>query len=86
MRIRFEPSSIRFLDAQTQSVRSKLIDDAVWLGDNPNHGTESILAAPVVLQLYRDEAHWIIYYFEADSMAIANIGEARERPHVWRPA
>ena len=86
MRFRFGPSSIRFLDAQTQEVRSKLIGDAVWLGNNPDHETETFLAAPVVLQLYRDEAHWIIYFFEADSMAIANIGDARERPHIWRPA
>ena len=85
MRFRFQPSTIKFLDAQSHEVRSKLIDDIVLLGNNQIYETESFLAAPAVFKLYRDDVHWIIYYFESDSMAIPNVGDARERPHLWRP-
>ena len=85
MRFRFQPSSIRFLDVQTQEVRSKLIDDIVMLGNNQISETEPFLAAPAVFKVYRDDVHWIIYYFESDSMAIPNVGDARERLHLWRP-
>ena len=85
MRFRFQPSTIKFLDAQSNAVRSKLIDDIVMLGTSQISETEPFLAAPAVFNVYRDDVHWIIYYFETDSMAIANVGDARERLHLWRP-
>lgn len=85
MRFRFQPSTRKFLDAQSQGVRSKLINDIVMLGTNQISETEPFLAAPLVFKVYRNGVHWIIYYFESDSMAIANVGDARERLHLWRP-
>ena len=87
MPIRFAPSSIRFLDGQPDNVRSKLINDVVWLRDHHAQLTlERYLAAPVVIDLFRDSYHWILFYVEAGTMMVANIGDSGEDPHLWRPA
>lgn len=85
MRFRFQPSILKFLDIQSHEVRSKIIDDVVSLGSGVISETRPFLGAPIVFHLYEDDFHWIIYRFELDSMAIANAGDARERPHLWRP-
>ena len=85
MPIRFAPSAIRFLDAQPHNVRSKLINDVVWLRDNSDDPSlEEYLAAPVVIKLYRNSFHWVLFYIQTDFMVVGNIGGSDEEPHLWR--
>ena len=71
----------------------------MWLRDHPflsidDASKAPFLAAPtVVLTVWRDEFHWVVYYLgNAETMShsggqdmiIANIGEATEPPSVYR--
>ena len=90
MEVRFAGSAKRYLDSQPNNVRSKLINDVVWLADNPVllPDDETIVPfdmPPAVGKMFRDDFHWIIFYVEGDSIVIANIGEVSESPHLWRP-
>ncbi len=85
------PSARRFLDAQTNSTRSKLIDDLVWLDHNPRLTPDDTRkrpfdAPPVILRIFQDDRHWIIYYIRNDGqLVVANIGDLSETPDVRRP-
>ena len=86
MPIRFAPSSIRFLDRQPHNIRSKLINDVVFLRDHPaQEAIVRYLTAPVVVDLFQETFHWILFYVEAGTMMVANIGDSSEEPHLWRP-
>lgn len=90
MQVRFAPSAIRFLDRQPHNVRSKLVNDAVWLNDHPyfepdDASKRPFLAAPVIIRQFQDGFHWILYYIDGDSLIIANIGLRSEPPHLRRP-
>ena len=90
MGIRFAPSSVRFLDAQSHNVRSKLINDIVWLNDNHHLNPDDpsltpFLAPPLVMRQFRDDFHWIIFYLDGDDLIVANIGSLSEAPHLYRP-
>ena len=83
---RFAHSARRFLDAQPHNVRSKLINDALWLHENhylaPDYSPITpFLAPPVVMKLFRDDFH-----VDGESLIIANIGHNSEAPHLWRSA
>lgn len=85
------PSARRFLDAQTNSTRSKLIDDLVWLDHNPRLTPDDprkrpFDAPPVILRIFQHDRHWIIYYIRNDGqLVVANIGDLSETPDVRRP-
>lgn len=77
------------LDAQPANVRSKLINDVVWLSHNPHLTPDDpskrpFLAPPVVIREFRDDFHWVLYYLEDDTLAVANIGNVGEPPYLYR--
>ena len=83
------PSARKFLDEQIYSVRLTLLDNVQWLESNPHLTPDDkrkrpFDVPPVVLRLYRDDTHWIVYYIEHGTLIIANIGDAAETPHLWR--
>ena len=94
MTIRYSPSAIVLLDQQPRHIRSKLIDDLVWLHQHPYLVPDSgrIIPydmPPLVGKLYRDESHWIVFLLEGSSpeqtdLIVCNIGLATEEPHLWR--
>ena len=89
MEVRFGPSSRKFLDSQPQNIRSKLINDVVWLSENPylrpdEPSIKPFLAAPVVIRHFQDDFQWILFYLESDTLIIANIGTISEPPHLYR--
>ena len=83
-------SARRFLDGQTNPVRRKLIDDLVWLDHNPRLTPDDprkrpFHAPPVVLRIFQDDSHWIIYYIQNNGeLMAANIGTRSEPPHLHR--
>lgn len=89
--MRIGPSAHRFLDAQTNALRRKLIYDLVWLDHNPRLTPDDprkrpFHAPPVVLRIFQDESHWIIYYIQNDGqLMVANIGDNSEMPSPHRP-
>ncbi len=100
MRIVFDLSARSFLNAQSEAVRSKLINDVVWIRDypflNPDDASKApFLAAPgVVITLWRDDYHWMVYYLGSPEavghsggpdLVIVNIGDVDEAPSVHRP-
>ncbi len=89
MDIRFASSSKKFLDTQPNNVRSKLINDIVWLADTHYLAPDDPAIVPfdmppLVGKLYRDLFHWIIFTVQEDVITIANIGRLSEKPHLWR--
>jgi hypothetical protein len=89
MALRFAPSTRRFLDTQPHNVRSKLINDVVWLDEHhhlaPDHPTiKPFLASPMVMRMFQDDFHWIIFYADGESLIVANIRHTSEIPHLWR--
>jgi hypothetical protein len=90
MEIRFASSSKRFLDSQPDNVRSKLINDVLYLRDNHHLSPDDpsitpFLMAPTVGKLFRDAFHWIIFSIDGELLMVANIGLSSETPHLWRP-
>ena len=89
MDIAFASSSRRFLESKPNHIRSKLIDDAVWLADNPylildDARIVPFLMAPVVGKIFKDDSHWIVFYTTGERLVIANMGSVAEKPHLWR--
>ena len=90
MNVVFAPSSRRFLDSMPNCIRSKLINDIVWLADENYYLTPDderivpFLMAPAVGRLFKDDFHWIVFYTEGDRLIVANIGHIGEKPHLWR--
>lgn len=83
MPIRFAASAIRFLDDQPHNIRSKLINDVVWLRDN--YDTVPDLQDSLFrFKVYRDLFQWILFVIDANHMLVANIGVNGEEPHFWR--
>ena len=89
--MRIGPSARRFLDAQTVAIREKLIDDLLWLDHNPRLAPDEpwkrpFHAPPVVLRIFQDDTHWIIYYIQGNGeLMVANIGDRSETPFLHRP-
>ena len=70
-------------------IRSKLINDAVWLADNPYLAPDDpqivpFVMDPVVGKMFKDDFRWIIFYTDRKRLIIANIGSNSETPHLWR--
>lgn len=85
------PSARRFLDGETNAVRRKVIDDLVWLDHHPRLTPDDprkrpFNAPPVVLRIFQDDSHWVIYYIlNSGELMVANIGENTESPSLHRP-
>ena len=94
------PSARRFLDAQDNQTRGRLVDILLGLCEHPYRDPEDpfksmFLVPPVMMRIYKDYFHWIIYYLDGDSEAgvgagarliAANIGRVGEEPTPHRPA
>lgn len=87
----FASSARRFLDGQSLEVRTKAIDEVVWLTHNPelildDPRIRPFFAPPVYLRIFDSGPLWIIYYWSTikDDWIIANIGDDSETPHLWR--
>ncbi len=99
MRIEFAPPAKRFLNSQSNQVRSKLINDVTWIRDYPFLTPDDPRKVPFrvspfgVLPLYQDDFHWIVYYLgDAEiteyvggpDLIIVNIGDWTDEPSVYR--
>ena len=89
MDIRFASSAKRFLDAQMNNVRSKLVNDVVWLADNPHLLPDEAAITPygiptIVGKLFKDDFHRIIFTIDGQRLTVANVGLISEDPHLWR--
>ena len=93
--IKFGPRACKFLDTQTHSVRSKLIDDVVvYLRQYPYLQADDLskvpfIAPPAVMRKWSDACHWIIYRIVEPAvgnpyLSIVNIGCAEEPPSIYR--
>jgi hypothetical protein len=91
MDIAFAPSSRMFLDSKPNHIRSKLINDAVWLDENPYLVPDDPQIVPFAMlpgfgRMFKDDFHWIIFYTTGERLIIANIGCISEKPHLRRKA
>ena len=89
MGIVFAPSAKVFLDSMPHNIRSKIIDDVVWLADNQRLAPDNpqivpFLMAPAIGKIFMDGCNWIIFYNERERLVIANVGSILEEPHLWR--
>ncbi len=94
--LRFGPRACKFLDAQTHSARSKLIDDVAYLRQYPypylqadDSSIVPFIAPPAVMRKWSDACHWIIYRIVKPAvgnpcLVIVNIGCAEEPPSIYR--
>ncbi len=74
---------------QEQAVVHKLISDIAWIWQfpeiEPDQPYKTYFNADVlVARIFKDDSQWIIYYFEAETMIVANIGTILEPPRLFR--
>ena len=68
---------------------SSLISEVVYLGQSPELEPDdarkaSFYTPPVFMRIYRTLFHWIIYDVDSNRILIANLGNADEKPHLYR--
>ena len=74
------------MNEQPLTERHKLIDDIVWLSENPDDPRiTSYDMPPLVGKKYSDESHWILFLTERSRTGIdflvCNTGHVTEQPH-----
>ena len=93
MAIRYSRLAERFLDAQPNSVRAKIINDVVWLHRNPRLAPDSLQILPydmppLIGKMFKDSYHWILFLTEEREqqlgLLVCNIGRIEDTPHLWR--
>lgn len=89
MEIHFGASAQRFLNNQPHHIVNKLLDDVLWLRDNPHLAPDDprkkpFYAPPVYIREFCDDVHWIPYYTDNVRLVVANIGTVSEPRHLHR--
>ena len=64
------------MDSKPNHIRSKIINDAIWLADNPYLVPDDprivpFLTPPVLGKMFKDDFHWMIFYTEGERLIVA---------------